>query len=330
MLPTPLPERVNPETSPGPDLPSPELGDRVSIVLLTYNCADRIDDVLDHLLDLGIPVIAVDNGSADGTADVLRSRPGLIIVALPENIGAAARNVGVAQADTPYVACCDDDGWYERDGLALASELLDRHPSLAVVNGRILVGPEERLDPISAEMADSPLPDRDGLPGRVLLGFMAGAVVVRCSAYLSAGGYGRRFFIGGEEETLSYSLAKAGWQLRYVPEVVVYHRPSRANVDQLRAFGLRNTLWNAWLHRPWRSALRWTIFTLADRPKNRDWLRGAAMALAGLGWVIRERRPMSSGLDADLQVLDRRRFADRRPVVNRREGAAPVGRRSEG
>lgn len=297
---------------------------RISVVLLTHNCGHRLDPVLDKLDALNVPVIAVDNGSGDDTVEVLRRRPSIDVVSLPRNIGAAARNVGVERAGTPYVAMCDDDGWYESEGLGFAADLLDRHPSLAVVNARILVGFDAHLDPISTEMAQSPLPDADDLPGTPLLGFMAGAVVVRRDAYLAVGGYDERFFIGGEEETLSFRFAKAGWRLRYVPEVVVHHHPSLASVTTLRAYGLRNTLWNAWLHRRAVNAVRWTVFTLADRPKNRDWLRGVGMAIRGLPWVIRERVPMSPELDTAVEVLDRRRYAERRPLWSRRDWEPPA------
>ncbi|HYI53690.1 MAG TPA: glycosyltransferase [Microlunatus sp.] len=300
----------------------PEPSGRVSVVLLTYNCGPRLEPILDRLEALSVPVIAVDNASSDDTVRVLRHR-GVELIQLPENIGAAARNVGVERARTPYVATCDDDGWFEADGLEIAADLLDRHPDLALVNARILVGADDHLDPISAEMADSPLPSPDGLPGAALLGFMAGAVVVRRTAYLEVGGYDPRFFIGGEEETLSFRLAKAGWRMQYVPDVVVHHLPSLANVTQLRGYGLRNTLWNAWLHRRSLNALRWTAFTLADRPKNRDWLRGLGMAIRGLPWVLRERAPMGRDLDEQLRVLDRRRYAERRPVLTRRDWEPP-------
>ncbi len=296
----------------------PALGEKLSIVLLTFNCANRIGAILDQLMSLGVPVVAVDNGSADGTADLLASRPGLEVVRLSHNTGAAGRNAGAERVQTPYVAFCDDDGWYERDGLEMACEVFDRHPELGLINARILVGKENRLDPISAEMAASPLPDRQGLPGAVLLSFMGGAAIMRTSAYLSVGGYDPRFFIGGEEETLSFKMIKNGCQMRYLPGVIMHHRPSLANAEKLQAYGLRNTLWNTWLHRRWRSAVRWTAFILADAPKNKDWVRGLMMTIKGLPWVLRERSVMARDLDADLSVLDARRFAHRRPLLNTR------------
>jgi GT2 family glycosyltransferase len=293
------------------------LSERVSIVLLTYNCGSRLIPILDRLTTLDVPIVAVDNASSDDTLAVLEKYDTVEVVRLDRNTGAAGRNIGLRHTTTPYVAFCDDDGWYEKDGLTRAADLLDAHPRLGLVNARILVGPENTLDPISAIMADSPLPERHGIPGAVLLGFMAGAVVVRRTAYEQAGGYEERFFIGGEEETLAFKLARRGWQMRYVPDVVMHHEPSIANAPYLRAYGLRNTLWNCWLHRRFRSAVAYSWNVLADHPKTRDFVRGVAAALRGAPWVLRERDPMAAELDAELAVLDRQRFADRRPFWNR-------------
>ncbi len=305
-----------------------DLADRVTVVLLTYNCAHRIAPVLDHLADLGIAVIAVDNASTDGTLAALQERQGIDVVAMATNIGAAARNEGLLRAGTPYVAFCDDDGWYDRDGLVAAADFLDRYERLALVNARILVKQEQYLDPISAEMAASPLPDTAGIPGPVLVSFMGGACVVRVSAYREVGGYDPEFFLGGEEETLSFKLLKAEWQMRYLPSAVMYHRPSVANAPRLRPFGLRNTLWNTWLHRRFCSALRHTVFTLADAPKNRDTVRGVLMAARGIGWVARRRDPMPADIDASIAVLDRRRT--RRPLFHRHDPIHEMARRAAG
>ena len=315
-----LPAGISDAPNPVAGAPAPgsaPLADQLTVVLLTYNCGHRLERVLDELLRLGLPLIAVDNGSQDGTVSQLARRPGIEVVALEANTGAAGRNAGLERARTPYVMFCDDDGWWDAEGLDGAVALFEHHPRLAVVNARILVRDEARLDPISVEMAGSPLENRSGVPGAVLLSFMAGAVIVRRSAYEEAGGYDAVFFLGGEEETLAVKLARRGWEMRYLPSVVMRHHPSVANAPYLRAFGMRNTLWNAWLHRRLSSAVRWTLFTLADTPKNEDWVRGLRMALGGAGWVLRARRPIDAELDEALSVLDRRRFAARRRVLNR-------------
>jgi len=283
---------------------------RVGIALLTYNCAARLEPILYRLGDCAAPIVAVDNASSDTTRQVL-ARHRVRTVALHANIGAAARNVGAARLSTRYVAFCDDDGWFEPDALRIAADLLDRHPQLALVNARILVGEQRTLDPISMEMRRSPLPDTAGIPGQVLLGFMAGAVVVRRSAFLDVGGYDPEFFMGAEEDTLAVKLARAGWQMRYVEDAVVIHQPSLQNAHALRAHALRNALWTCWLHRRPMSVLRRTTSLLIDEPMGPEWLRGTGMALAGLPWVLRRRSPMSRALDRQYRTLERRRFPRR-------------------
>jgi GT2 family glycosyltransferase len=297
------------------------LPDRISVVLLTYNCIQRIETITDQLRQLGVPLIVVDNASTDGTADWLQGTD-LDVVLLPDNLGAAARNAGVQRVRTPCVAFCDDDEWYEPGGLAEVCDLFDAHPRLALVNAKIVVGPQRRTDPISVEMAESPIPETDGIPGTVLMGFMAGACVFRVSAYRQIGGYDARFFISGEEESLAFDLIKHGWRLRYVPSLVVAHYPSLANFGRLRPYNLRNTLWAAWLHRRFLNAVRYTAFVLADAPKTITSLRGLGLALAGLPWILRQRQPMDAELDADLRLLDRRRFAHRRPLLTFRDQRA--------
>lgn len=294
-------------------MPHRPLHQRLTVVLLTYNCESRIGSVVARLRTPQVPIVAVDNASADGTADVIAAA-GVRVIRLPRNIGAAARNAGVEAVRTPYVAFCDDGEWCEPEGLPVACDLLDRFPRLALMNARIMVGDDRQLDPISTEMADSPLLETTGIPGAVLMGFMAGASIMRVSAYRQVGGYDPRLFLGGEEETLSYTPLKHGWELRYPSGLVVAHHPNLANFAGLRAHGMRNTLWTACLHRRFLNAVRYTDCVLAGAPKNRAYLRAVAMALWGLPWVLRGRRPMSPELDRNLRLLDARRYAARCPA----------------
>ena len=293
------------------------LADDVTVVLLTYNCAARIDTVLDRILESGVPVIAVDNASTDDTVATLSARAGVRVVALPHNIGAAARNIGVEQAGTPYVAFCDDDTWYETAGLMHAVALFAAHPRLGLITGRILVGVEEQLDPISAEMATSPLPATGGVPGAVLVSYMGGASLARVEAFLAVRGYDPRFFMGGEEELVGWRLLRDGWEMRYITDVVVHHLPSLANYDGMRTYGIRNTLWTSWLSLSAPAALGWTWHVLRDTRKDRIFVQGLVMAARGLPWVAREREVLPAACEAMIRTLRRgpqgsRRFGSSR------------------
>src|SRR5690606_12222888 len=75
-------------------------GSLVSVVVLTYNRRDEVLITLERLQanlagDLSIPIIVVDNGSPDGTAQAIRQRfPAVTVVASHCNLGAAGRNLG--------------------------------------------------------------------------------------------------------------------------------------------------------------------------------------------------------------------------------------------
>jgi GT2 family glycosyltransferase len=284
---------------------------RIAVVMITHNRREEALASLDRLTRLPEqpPILVVDNDSADGTTDAIRARfPQVEVLAAGGNLGAAARNLGVQRARAPYIALCDDDTWWEAGSLAHAADLFDAHPRLAVATARILVGPENEEDPVCAELERSPLPAEPGMPGRPLLGFMAGASVVRRSAFLAAGGFEPRFFIGGEEELLAADLVAAGWWLCYVPHLVVHHYPStRRDAHGRRWHLLRNGLWSAWLRRPLSGVLRKTGQLVRTAPRTPETWRGLAAACVGLPWVIRHRRVVPPEVEHRFRLLEQPR-----------------------
>jgi GT2 family glycosyltransferase len=300
---------------------------RVSIVMLTHN---RVGSTLRSLGELSTlperpPIVVVDNASTDGTAGAVRREfPHVRVAELPENLGAAGRNVGVDHVDTPYVAFSDDDSWWAPGALATAVEAFNRHARLGAIHGRILVGEEERADPICEELLDSPLPGDPSLPGTPLLGFLACAVIFRRSAFLQGGGFERSVMIGGEEEWLACDLAAHGWEIRYLPEVVAHHDPPRrvgGAADDRRRVGLRNTLWFNWLRRPAPSALRRTWHLMRTVPLDRV----SALAFADAARTLFSRSPprrvVPPHVEHMLQLLDRPQMTS----TNRKYVSPPAG-----
>jgi GT2 family glycosyltransferase len=168
---------------------------RIGVVVITHQRRAEALNAVARLTTLPEqpPVVLVDNGSTDGTADAVRLRfPQVDVLALSWNAGAVGRNLGVERLRTPYVAFCDDDTWWEPGSLTEAADVLDAHPHLGVVNARIVVEPGARDDPIVAELRDSPVPGPDWLPGPALGSFLAGASVVRREAFRAVGGFSSR------------------------------------------------------------------------------------------------------------------------------------------
>ncbi|HWE36105.1 MAG TPA: glycosyltransferase [Isosphaeraceae bacterium] len=285
---------------------------RVSVVMITYNRRDEAIRTLARLIELPERprIVVVDNASTDGTAAAIRSEfagKDVEVVEAGANLGAAGRNVGARHVETPYIAFCDDDTWWEPGMLRRAADLFDAHPKLAVIIGRTLVGPEELEDPICRELEESPLPREEGMPGPPVLGFLAGASVLRRAAFLEVGGFDPLVLINGEEEWVAVELAARGHWLCYVPELVVHHHPSAVrDVHARRWQGVRNTLWFLWLRRPWPSALRRTWRLVREVPRDRATRRGFAAALTGLPRLLPRRRVVPPAVERALRLLDPR------------------------
>jgi GT2 family glycosyltransferase len=279
----------------------------VGIVIATRNRRDDLLRTLDRLAatDADSPVVVVDNGSQDGAPRAVRAaHPDAGLIELQRNAGAAARTVGARALRTPVVAFSDDDSWWARGALRRVAEVFAEHPSLGLVAARILVGPEERLDPTCARMEASPLRQAPGLPGARILGFVACGAAVRREAFLGAGGFHPRMGVGGEETLLALDLAVRGWDLAYLGDVVAHHDPrpdaARAGRD---AVVLRNRLWAAWLRRPPAGALGATARALVSTSPGAA-AAGLRQAVLGAGWIARDRRVVPAALEDDLTRVE--------------------------
>lgn len=246
-----------------PDQPAPirPAAPRVSIVVLTYNRCAEVLRTLERLRTRypAHPLIVVDNASTDGTADAVARRfPDVQVLRAPVNEGAAGRNRGCLAARTPYVAFCDDDTCWEAGALERAEQTFDAWPDLGLVSGQVRVGEAGRVDATCELMAASPLPGLPGV-GPGLVGFMAGACVVRREAFRQAGGYWPPLFIGGEEGLLALDLLRSGWRIVYAADLVTWHWPSALrDAPRRRSLLARNAVWLAWMRLPAGAAWRRT------------------------------------------------------------------------
>jgi hypothetical protein len=229
---------------------------RISVVVITR---DRVNELLDCIARLrgteASRVLVVDNGSSDGSPYRVRAQfPDVDVVALPHNAAAAARNIGVARCETPYVAFADDDSGWHLGSLSAAADILDAYPSVAVVAAEIRLD-DGRIDPLSTEMSMSSLGAHAA--GRRILGFAACGAVVRRTTYLEAGGFHPTQAVGGEEVLLAWDIAALGSELVYSPRVVASHRPSvQRDVGKRHRQQLANGLITTWLRRPFVPALQ--------------------------------------------------------------------------
>jgi hypothetical protein len=120
----------------------------LTIVVPVYNEAGTVGQVLDRLLSIALPIdreiIVVDDGSTDGTGDVLsryRGVAGVSVILAAANGGkGSAVRLGLARAAGTIVAIQDADLELDPSQLALLVEPILRHEAQVVYGSRFLAG----------------------------------------------------------------------------------------------------------------------------------------------------------------------------------------------
>jgi GT2 family glycosyltransferase len=274
---------------------------RVTVVVATRDRRESLLRSLDRLDQPGgAPVLVLDNASADGTADAVRTRhPRVEVVRLPANAGAVARTDGVRRAATRYVAFADDDSWWEPGALDRAADLLDAHPRVAVLVGRVRLAGDGSEDAVTRKHRRAVLGRSPGTPGPDVLSFPAFAAVVRRDAHLAVGGFSPLLFFGGEEHLLALDLAAAGWQLVFAEDVVAWHSPAgpEAPSPQRWALQTRNDVLVDWLRRPLPVALAATGRLVAKAVGDPAARRALAGLVRRLPAALRQRRPVPAEVE---------------------------------
>lgn len=228
------------------------------MVIVTWRGAGWIGDCLASLRQQTAAhrVIVVDNGSTDGTAELLRGLdPVPQVLRLAENAGFAG---GVAAAlphvDTPLVALLNDDAVADPGWLEASLAALDRHPDAAAVTSRILLWePSANGTPVLNNAgvvlrsdwygADRGLGQPDGPPFATpteVFAFSGGAAVLRTAAVREAGGMPPGYFLYYEDVDLAWRLRLAGWTVWYEPAAVVWHRHGASSAIGSRSFTFHN------------------------------------------------------------------------------------------
>ncbi|APU20088.1 MULTISPECIES: glycosyltransferase family 2 protein [Actinoalloteichus] len=281
---------------------------QTTVVIATRDRAAELHRTLTRLRALrpAPPIIVVDNASSDDTAAGAARIAGVQVIRLRRNLGAAARNLGVTRAATPFVAFSDDDSWWAHDALPSAERILTAHPRVALLAARTLVGPTDSDDPLNQRMAASPLGHPTGLPGPSVLGFLACAAIVRRTAFLEVGGFSRLLHFGAEERLLALDLAAHGWALCYADRVLAHHHPSSARPPaswRLRAERRNNAL-ITWMRRPWHRCAVETADLLHAVPRDRETRRVVAGLLRRLPAALVRRSRLPSEVERRVRILE--------------------------
>jgi hypothetical protein len=215
-----------------------------SAVVVTYNALPWIEQSLESVR--GVETVVVDNGSTDGTADVVRELFPEATVIEQENLGLAAGwNAGMAAASRRYFLILNADAWLTEGSLERLVAFADAHPEAAVIGPR-LSNPDGTLQrsvrgvPTLWRLATEYFFLRKLAPGsRLLNAFYAGGfrhdevrevevvmgacMLVRRDAVEQVGPLDEAFFLFSEETDWCQRFREAGWKVLFFPGAECVH-----------------------------------------------------------------------------------------------------------
>lgn len=176
----------------------------VSVLIDTYNHERFIERAIVSVLEQDFPaaereIMVVDDGSTDGTAEIIRRFEPQVRLLRKENGGqASAFNAGIPECEGQVIAFLDGDDWWAKAKLKRVSEALSSEPSVGLLGHGI-------YEAFADGSIRATLPERSE---RLRLNSLAAARVFRL----------RKCFLGTSRMILRAELAR---QILPVPEDLV-------------------------------------------------------------------------------------------------------------
>lgn len=213
------------------ELPSP----RISVIVLTKNrpevLRNCISSVLAQNYDSYELLILDDASKPELAVETLFSAerdPRIRLLHTPESLGVAGgRNLLMEASHGELIVSIDDDAVFtNRKALQLVAETFDASSTVAAVAFKIMnhVGGEKYpLIPFRKQKIRKhpEVTDR----GAMVSSFRGGGHALRAAVIRTLGGYRRDMMFGEEEMDVAYRIIQRGWQIQYVPEILVDHFP---------------------------------------------------------------------------------------------------------
>ena len=217
---------------------------RVACVVVTYDALPWIERCLQSVV--GTQTVVVDNGSSDGTVDLVRQRFPSVQVVEADNRGLAAGwNRGISATSAEHVLVLNADAWLVGDALARLLDAAERHPRAAIVGPRLLntdgsLQRSVRGFPTAWRISTEYLYLRKVAPGsRTLNAFygagfdhaserevewlMGSCMLLRRAAYDDVGPFDERYFLFSEEVDWMRRATDRGWSVVFTPEAECVH-----------------------------------------------------------------------------------------------------------
>jgi len=202
----------------------------ISVIMPVFNTERYVAEAIESVLNqkgVSLELICVDDGSTDGTGDILATYGTRIThITLPHNSGASiARNTGISYASGTFIAFMDADDLWDEHKLAKQTAQCAEDPELDVLftNMQCFVSPE-----LSAETAATRECPEEPMPG-----YAIPAMVVKRSSFDCVGPFDPTWRVG--ELADWFTRAKeAGLRHALLPETLLFRRIHETNTGITR------------------------------------------------------------------------------------------------
>lgn len=297
----------------------------VSIVIITRNRREMLRRLLISLELLTYErteTIIADNGSDDGTADMLAVEyPRVRLLRLPENQGITARNEGMRAASGELIFTLDDDVTVvQPDTLEHVINIFRRQPNVGLVCLKIC-DPGNLMDHSPENWFYPHARDRYQDRSFYTATFNEAAAVFRHDVLKRSGLYFEPMFWGGEERDLTFRILDTGCDILYAGDRSVVHWGPRGmlpkKADPRHRLLVRNAILTYLLRLPWSAAVGeivprlgwWTIRSLRYGYFH-HYCAGLWGALRFVPLVARERRIISRKTLKRVRLINDGRYWD--------------------
>jgi glycosyltransferase involved in cell wall biosynthesis len=207
---------------------------KISIVIPTYNRARLLPRAIESARQAGsdLEVLVVDDCSTDDTREVCAGIEGIRYIGLQTNGGLAnARNVGVAESSSEFVAFLDDDDLRLPGSLDKQLQALTSNDQIVLCYGRALIGDARRQLP-TGEIYPLRCPQGDIFWDLLEDNFIPmPSVLARKSSLVNEGGFNTALKL--IEDWDMWLRLSERFQVAVVEEPVAIHRKAVAGSEQM-------------------------------------------------------------------------------------------------
>lgn len=233
---------------------------RTSVIIVNYNGWHVLETCLRSLERQSTPpgeVLIVDNGSTDGSPDLIQHRfPTYQVLPQQQNLGfAAGNNVAARVASGDVFVLVNNDTILSPDFLSEITAPFDLDPNLGSVAATMTFSRSpDVVASAGIDVFDNGLVLDRGLgcdcreftEVQEIFGASAGAAAYRRTAFLQASGFASSFFMYLEDADLAWRLRLLGWRSVHAPRAIALHDYSASSVegsDFKRRLLARNRIW---------------------------------------------------------------------------------------